>query len=69
VRQPAQPLDAASAHFGWLMPQMVFDSVTDQRASIRLEIVQVLNSLRGEDDVVSHSGYILARSEAIDKRF
>src|SRR6266851_3859740 len=34
MRQTAQPFDAALAHFGRLMPQMLFDGVTHRGADI-----------------------------------
>ena len=40
---------------------MLFDRVTHRGADVRLEIIQVVNRLRGQHDVVAHSGYIVAR--------
>ncbi len=56
VRDPAQPLDAAAAHLGRLVPQVQFEGVTDRGAGVRREAVQVLDRLRGQHDLVGHSG-------------
>src|SRR5262245_58158132 len=66
MREPAQSLDAASAHLGWLMPQVLFDGVAHLAPEVRFEFVQVLDSFRGQHDVVSHSGYIIARIAVLD---
>src|SRR5262245_31371556 len=39
--EPPQSLDAAPAHFGWLMPQVLFEGVAHRGADVRLEVVQV----------------------------
>src|SRR5262245_42510228 len=57
LRQPAQSLDAASAHLGGLMPQVLLDGITHRGADTRLEIVQVLDRFRSQHDGVGHSGY------------
>src|SRR5262249_4235605 len=61
LREPAQPLDAALARFGRLVPQVLLDGVTHRSADVRFEAMQVLGRFRGQQDVVAHSGYILAR--------
>jgi len=40
---------------------MPLNAVTDLSANLDCQVVQVLNSLRSEQDLVTHSGYILAR--------
>src|SRR4051812_30469485 len=61
MRQPAQSLDAALAHSGWLMPEVLFNRIMHRGADVGLEIAQVLDRFRSQYDVVCHSGYILAR--------
>lgn len=68
MRMPSQPLDATLAHFRRLMAQMLFQGVTHRGTHIRLEGLQILDRLRGEYDIISHSGYILARLAASAER-
>ena len=42
---------------------MLFDSVPYFGADVRFEVVQVLDGFQAQYDVVSHSGYILARTD------
>ena len=53
MRQPPQPLDAAFAGFGRLMPQMLFDGITHCGTNVGLETGQVLDRFRSQQDVAS----------------
>ena len=61
ARHSSQAFDAALARFGRLMAQMRFDGITNRRTIMGLKVLQVLHGFRGEDDLESHSGYIIAR--------
>jgi hypothetical protein len=67
MQEPAQTLDAALAHFGWLMPQMLLNGITDRITDVGFEIIQVLDRFWGQHDLVSHSGHIVARFATLDK--
>jgi hypothetical protein len=56
TREAAQPLDPALAPLRRFMPQMSLNCVFDLRSGICAESLEVLDCLRGEEDLVPHSG-------------
>src|SRR5574341_812852 len=50
------------------MTQILLDGIAHDRPAISFEIAQVFDGLRSENDVVAHSGYIIARITGIYKR-
>jgi hypothetical protein len=60
--QATQPLDTASAQLGGLVPEMTLDSVPHLRTQMRRQATKLGYRARRQDDLVAHSGQILASS-------
>ena len=63
LAQPAKALDAALAHLHGFVPQVPFESVFHSCADRRRQALQRCGRLRRQDDLVPHSGQIIARRQ------
>src|SRR5258708_1519626 len=61
LRKTPKALDAASAGFGRLVPEMYFERFFHRGADIGLQRSKVLDCLRRKKYLKTHSGYIIAR--------
>jgi hypothetical protein len=70
LRSPkvAQLLDSASAALGRFMAQRELDLVSDPRTSRGRQPFKVDDSLRGKNDLMTHSGQMIARIWASSTR-
>src|SRR3990172_7249677 len=58
---PAQSLDAAPAFLARLIPQMALQRIPNAGSISGGEPAQILRRFRRQDNLITHSGYILAR--------
>jgi hypothetical protein len=56
LAQASQSLDATAARFSRLVPQVGFEGVAQLGAQMRLEPLEILDGLRGQDNSKGHSG-------------
>ena len=60
TRQPSQAFDPRLARLRRPVSQVALDRILDLSPDIGLQMAEVLDGLRREDNLIAHSGYIIA---------